>query len=484
VRGLVLLALFSVAALYEAKQVAAFASDDIWWHLRTGMWILSHHAVPVRGLFSQVADRPWVDSDWGFQAILAAAYSVFGLRSASLLLMLSKFLLALLTFVLAGGWRKNFWSVVLLSAAAQYALANLTLIPMFCSVLCFGVELILLLESRRHSDARYLFCLPPLFFLWANLHIQFVNGLLVLGLFLLVLVAEHIMQKLRLRSHPRTGLLPLAPAATTAIFSLVAALITPNSLRLFPEFSATVYGSARFKYFAEMRALHFRQPQDFVLLALAMAAFLALGLERPRDYFKCALMVVSVMLAFRVARDTWFAVFPAIACVAAVLPDATDEKRFPGLRNYEKPIVVSLGLLFVLIAFMRVPSDEVLLRRASKTLPINACDFLRNKHLPGPLFNTSGWSGFLVWYLPEYPVSIDSRLGLYGDRANAQYFALIDGTARLETNPSFAGARTFLLEADSGLAKGLTTLPTLRDQFRVVYQDSLAVVLVRSDVAE
>jgi len=478
-RVVALVAILSAAFVYESYRVAAFSSVDVWGHLRIGFWILSNHAVPDRGVFSQVPDRRWVDSSWGFQVLLAEAYRVFGLRSVCLLLMLFKFFLAAVTFLLAGGWRKNIRSAILLSVAAQYVLLDLPLIPMVCSVLCFGIELLLLLESRRRCDTRYLYWLPPLFLLWANLHIQFVNGLLLLGLFLAAEVAERVLRKSGFQAFPGNGL-SLAGVLTAALLSLAATLVTPNLHHLFPESLTAGYGAAQFKYFAEMHALQFRQPQDFVLLLLVMGAFLALGLQRPRDLFQCALMVVFAMLAFRVARDVWCAALPAIASIASALPESSREGVTPRLRSVERGLVAGLCLLALVLAFIRTPSDQVLLRRAGRSLPIKACNFIRENQLPGPLFNTSSWSGFLIWYLPEYPVSIDSRLTLYGEKANQQYFNLMDGTSRLEENASFVNARTILLEENSGLAKGLTTLPVLRGQFHVAYQDDLAVVLVKN----
>jgi hypothetical protein len=274
----------------------------------------------------------------------------------------------------------------------------------------------------------------------------------------------------------------LGKSAAVAGLSLVATLITPYSFHLIPEIMETGYSHTQFKFFAEMAALRFREPQEFVLLLLVMATFLVLGLQRSRDFFKCALMIVTVMLAFRVQRDVWCVVLPAIAIIAGALPEGLSENELSKNSmawRFEKPLALALSLVVILLAMIHIPSDELLLKRASRSLPIKACNFIRDNQLPGPLFNSYAWGGFLIWYLPEYPVSIDGRLNLYGNEANEQYFKLIDGTIRFEQNPSFARARTLLLQQDVGLAKALTTLPPLRQQFRVAYQDDMAVVLER-----
>lgn len=45
VQTLVLAVLFAAPALMCAH-AACVTDPDIWWHLRTGEWILAHHAVP------------------------------------------------------------------------------------------------------------------------------------------------------------------------------------------------------------------------------------------------------------------------------------------------------------------------------------------------------------------------------------------------------------------------------------------------------
>ena len=104
-RVLVLLVLLTGAPVLEAFRISAFSNGDIWWHLRSGLWILQNHSVPHSGLFSQYADRPWVASSWAFEVLLAAAYKVLGLKAVPVLLMVFKLALAAMTFLLARGGR-------------------------------------------------------------------------------------------------------------------------------------------------------------------------------------------------------------------------------------------------------------------------------------------------------------------------------------------------------------------------------------------
>lgn len=475
-----LVALLATAPVVEALRVSAFSNRDLWWHLRSGLWILQNHSVPRSGLFSQYADRPWVASSWAFEALMAAAYKLLGLRAVPILLMAFKLALAVVTFLLARGWRGVFWGAVGLSAIAQYVLVDLQPLPNFFSILFFGVELILLLQSRRTADLHSLFWLPLLFLLWANFDSQFLNGLLLLGLYLLAEFTEFLLHRFGASGiSPPAHSLPKITAL--AGLSVIATCLTPYWFQLFPSVSQIAYGRLEFEYFQEMSAFAFRRPEQFVLLLLVMAAFLVLGRQRSRDLFKLGVMAAGAMLAFRVQRDAWCVALPAIAVIGDALADYVPEATPPrgSHRKWEKPLVAMLTLVVFLAASLRVPNNESLMRRDSRVLPVKACDYIRANHLPPPLYNAYAWGGFLTWYLPEYPVAIDGRVNLYGNEINQRYLHAAEGKQRLETDPSFMSARTILLERGSGMTEALTTLPALRAQFRVVYQDDIATILVR-----
>ena len=452
VRIAALLLLLTFAAIYESFRITAITNGDIWWQLRTGLWIVQNHAFPRDGLFSQYADRPWVDFSWGFEVLAAGVYKLLGLRAFPALLMGFKLALAAVTFLLARGGRGSFWGAVLLSAIAQYVIVDLPPLPIVFSILFFGVELLLLLQSRRCRDVRPLFWLPLLFFLWANLHGQFLNGLILLGLYLAAEVAEFMLHISGVSSFSAPAH-SLAKVFAIAGLSVAATLLTPYLFQLFPSAVQTAYSKVLFEHFQGMQALGFRRPQHFVLLLLVMTAFLTLGRQHSRDLFKLVVMGVFVMLAFRVQRDVWCVVFPAIAVIADALPDcqpALEPRRCSPGWKWEKRLVAVLVLAVFLAAIIRIPSSNALMDQASRVFPVKACDFIRANQLPGPLFNTYSWGGFLIWYLPEYPVAIDGRLNLYGDEINDRYFKVTDGTQRLETDPDFTRARTILLARNAG----------------------------------
>ena len=94
----------------------------------------------------------------------------------------------------------------------------------------------------------------------------------------------------------------------------------------------------------------------------------------------------------------------------------------------------------------------------------------------GPLYNSFDWGGFLIFYMPQYPVSIDGRTDLYGDAVDEQYYATQEAEPSYTTDPALNEAGVVILKNKFPIAKMLLT----DRRFRVIYRDDLAVVLVRN----
>jgi hypothetical protein len=132
----------------------------------------------------------------------------------------------------------------------------------------------------------------------------------------------------------------------------------------------------------------------------------------------------------------------------------------------------------LIVGMAQLPDSKALMNRISQNFPVKACDYIVANTLSKPLFNEYSWGSFLTWYLPEYPVVVDSRVELYGDDMLTKYFDVVGGKERLDSDPMVARAGTLLLERNSAMAKALKLLPALSSQYRLVYSDDLADIFV------
>ena len=475
VRMLVFVLLLAFSAILECLKLSALRDPEIWGHLRIGTWILEHRSLPDSGLFSQASGLPWRDLSWGFDTLVALLYRVVGLRTLPPLQVCFRVALAIVTFLVAGGWR-NFWSAAVLSAGAQYILFSIRPFATYVSLTFLGVELLLLLDARESGKLRALFALPLLLFLWANLDLGFVYGVVLYVLFLAVLLIEAWDKSSQSRWFDHSAVkISLPTAAGIGGACLIAGCFTPNTFHAYASFFAGEFSRVN-PSLPGYTAMGFRQPQDYALMLLAMTAFLSLGLLRSRDIFLAGVLCGSTALAFYAQRDSWLLTLASVAVVGHVFLRKGGNLQ-PGrwfLWDWRYFALVGAALALTFFVFViRVPrKPDVLLSKAAEKLPVHAADYLRQHPAPAPLFNSYLWGGFLTWYLPEYPVAIDARRGLYPEDQEVDYFKFMNAEIPFRDFPPMKDARTVLLDKTSVMGEALRGVRG----FQVLYEDDISIV--------
>jgi hypothetical protein len=466
-----LVLLLSAGAIVESARLSALHDEQIWGHLRAGAWILENKAWPHTGLFSQAANLPWRDFNWGYDVMGALMFRIFRLRAVPALLMSFRLALAALTFALAGGLKENFWSALVLSTAAQYLLDVMGPGPACASVVLFGIELLLLLEIRRSENLPLLYVLPILFLLWANVDIGFVYGIGLYALFLVGLSLEQTKWFAARRAQIAIDRAWLAGAAC-----VVASMVTPYGYHGFAAFFAEELSAAN-DYLPSHLAMSFHRPQDYVLLLLAMAASLALGVRRSRNFFLLTSLAAGAVLAFHGQREGWLVVLVSVAVIGDSIL-ASDNEPAPPMKHDWKWQAIAAGLASaaVVSGLLRIPrSGEQLLAKVAESYPVAASNYIREHHLPYPLFNSYRWGSFLTWYLPEYPVATDGRRGLYPEEEESNYFKVMNVEVPYQSFEPMARSRTLLMDKSDVLADALRGV----SGFQVAYEDHIAVVLLQ-----
>jgi hypothetical protein len=476
--------LFALTALIVGVGTECFSTKlpvldpDVWWHLSVGQWIVQHRALPHAGIFSwTAADRPWMAYSWGYEVLLSRSYDWFGFMGMALFGTALTTAVALALFWMVHRLSGRFWVAWTLSIVVYSAfLFNIMPRPVFFTMLLFTLTLTLILDAHRSGRIQLLYWLPLLFLLWANLHIQFIYGLFAIGLF----AGINLLQRLAIsfRLHPgflQVPALPLTPLFAVLACCLLTTCVGPYSFHLY---EAVVHiSSAKFMYtmITELQALNFAGMSHFVELLLAAAAYFALGWQRKLDPFKLALLVAASVFAFRTTRDAWFICITAAAVVADI--PAPPGKRSQPIRLPEGGLVAVAALfLLVLVARNTDFNSGGLDRAISSQFPVDAVNFLRRNPAAGPLYNSFDWGGFLIFYMPQYPVAIDGRTDLYGDDLDRQFYASENADPSYATDPYLNEAGVVILKNQFPLAR---ILPTDR-RFRVIYRDDLAVVLARN----
>jgi hypothetical protein len=478
--------LFTVGALQEARHLESLTESSVWLQLRTGSWILDHHSVPRLGLFSRFDELSWADSNWGSQILLAVLYRMIGLRAIPVMQMVLRTLVAMSVFLLAGGRRGGFWWAIALSLCAQIAMFNSSTNSLLLNAVLLSVELWALFASRAKGRQGLLLWMPLLMLAWANLDWHFVFGLFVLLLFLGATLVQQICGD-KAYANVRSPV-PSARIAMIAAASCVASLLSPSSYYSYAAAWQNWLGEVELTLIPEMKPMNFRTPEHFLLMLLTMLAFLAIGRQQTKDPFKLVLLAVSACIGFAFQSETWITAVVSVAVLGDVFFAANDG---PDELSYSSKsalwAVPAIVLIIFVLSASRIPSStDALLEVTARKLPVRACNFIRLNHLPAPIFNELPWGDFLIWYLPGYPVSIDSRHDLYGEETLKSYYQVATGRRLSSEYPALSAANTFILSTENGLVRIPQMYPNPQaifqqafPGFHEVYRDNLAVVLTK-----
>jgi hypothetical protein len=466
---MVLALLFAVPALL-CVHVRGVDDPDVWWHLATGQWILQHHTVPHVDPFSVLAGRPWQAYSWLFEVVLAGLFQRLGLVGIVAYTGTMVLAITVAIYSMVRRLQADASVTILLTLAATYSLGHLyTPRPWMFTILFFVIELTILSEARRTGGLRGLLWIPVIFALWANLHIEYVHGLLVLGLAFAESLAAcwWSAAETRLRPAAMGGILLACAAAT---------LVNPYGWHvyrvIFDYSSRMATSSSAINSVSEMQAMPFRDAGDFLILLFAMAATAALAYRRRFVLFETALLLFAVVLSFRSQRDLWMTAVVS----AMILASGITINRKPALRNtkFTVPVTVLAAALLLPIAFrIKHVGNPQLQAEVNRTFPAAAVRFIRDHGYAGPLYDDYDWGGYLIWSL-HLPVVMDGRASFYGDQQINRSLATWAAAPDWAADAQLASTGVVLGPVKAALTQLLRNDPN----FQLVYEDKLAAVFI------
>lgn len=463
VPAILLAAIYAIPIVASLRPVDDF---DLWWHLSIGKWVCEHRAVPITDPLSRWgADKTWVAYSWLFEVLAYWLYTVFGLAGIVAYRVSMSLAVVAALHRLIRRREPRFLVATCLTAAAAFALTPLFNERTWLFTILFGIlTLDVVLDLRDGSCGRGVWLLPFVYVLWANLHIQFVYGLFLLGLACL--------------PYPgwRCGLVKRCLLTGLCV---LATLANPYHVRIYGVVLEIATQPGALHYINELRALEFRDAADWVVLLFGVAAVFALGRRRHLSGFEVLLLASTGFFAFRSMRDSWFLVLAAAAILANGAASALRTELPLGERTrHRSPGYVATALLagFIgLLCWQRHLSEENQWRKVASKFPLEAAAVVAERGYAGPLFNGYDWGGFLSWTLPKLPVVLDGRANLHGDERIQRLRNTWMVGPGWRDDPDLESAGVVLAYVRSPLGCVLELDP----RFTLVHEDTVARVFVR-----
>ena len=453
-----LVTLITFIALF-AMAVRTPVDTDMYWHLRTGQYILETRTIPSADPFSWTAlGLPWVDVHWLSQVMLYGTYAVLGMPGLAVLVAA----LVVLAFVfvwkqMEGGPFVRAFIVVLAAAAAgavwtpRSQMATFVFTPL--------IAYLVYLYKWKQTDRLWL--IPIVFVLWVNLHGGYISGFIVLGAVLAGEIAN------RLLGFDGPEMLSWKRWRKLLIITLISGavlLINPYTVAALQLPFKTVNIGVLQDFIEEWAAPNFHELYQQPMVWMLLLTLVIIGWSGRRlDATDAALLVIFAYISFLARRNIGlFAVIcaPILSRHATALIGRYRWGQRPLSRG--KPIVNWIILLLILgaaslkVLLPIVPAAQA--QGEAKILPVKAADWIVANRPEGKLFNSYNWGGYLLWRLwPAYPIYADGRTDVYPNAFLQEYLQIVTGQKDAPALFDERGIRTVIVEQESPLVAQLSS---------------------------
>jgi hypothetical protein len=464
---------------------------DVGWHIRTGEYILDHHAVPHHDLYSfSKPNAAWYAWEWLTDVIDGSLFRLAGLKG---IVLLAGVVIALFstTLIRRMVWRGTHLFIAMVIALMAVGAASIHFLarPHIFTMLLLSIS-VWLIEADRKAPSHRIWLLVPITIVWTNLHGGVLALLAVLGLTAAGMAVESWM------SHGgwRGALRGASRYATLAAACAGATLVNPYGYGLHTHIIEYLRSDWIRSVIQEFQSPSFRNENMLQFEALMLVGLMVAGLLLKRRHIVEPLWIVffAYMSLSSVRHVPLFAtvVAPVIAAeiaewwktwtadagkgsIAKIVNSMAADSLAGFRRSSAWPAIVVVALILIQHP-IPWPTDF-----PAEIFPVQMTHEHASEILHSRLMTTDQWADFLIFTNPQQKVFVDGRSDFYGPEVGNQYIHMMNGQwdwQQIMTKYAFDAA---LLPVESSL----TQLLKLSPDWRVVADDGKRILFTRGHLA-
>jgi len=445
---------------------------DLWWHLKTGEAILRTHHWPTVDPYSfTMLGQPWMAAEWLGDVVFALIARIGGVRAMDIFLIALGAAIMIALYVLAtlrsGNSKAGFAAAAIFSSLA---FASFNLRPQMFGYL-FLVLLLIVLERFRKGHLGSLWFLPPLILIWINTHGSWIIGLGVVFVFWVGGIF-----KIKLGQLDTTPWTHSQRCRISFVFLLCLLTIplTPygTKLAMYP-FEVASQLPLSVANIMEWLPMPFNLSGGKLFLGLVVGLFftqVALKLRWRLDEF--VLFLFGTMMACLHMRFLLLFVpfaAPLVAVIFALWLPKYDRAKNIYLLN----AAIIVGVIGWMIYYL--PTTPYVKQKIREQFPVDAVQYMAQHPVPGAMFDSYGFGGYLIW--TGHSVFIDGRSELY-ERGGilSAYIQIADVKPGTLAVLRSYGIDSVLIGNNAPLG----TLLSESAEWQRVYTDNLSAIYVRT----
>ena len=475
--------LFIVVVMLMVFGIATITptDTDMWWHLRAGDEMWHQGKILLQDAFSYTrAGAPWVNAFWLSDLGLFGLLKLGGFFAITIAVALIAVMLMSIIYIHMDG---NIYLRGLLILLAMIAIhPNWSARPQLMSFLLLAF-LDYFLDRHRHVKPQPLWILVLIFALWGNLHGGFIWGTLLLSAIIIGEILDNLSDNQPIVSWKGIGNLTL-----WSILASFAISFNPNGFSLWrlPFDQIRVSSSIE-----EWLSPDFHQFYSHPLLWLLFLLIISIAYSGKRMSFVDLFKGLGFTYLFFVAQRN---MGPFVIILLPIIARHLD----PAIRSFSKASIIESIKNKILQATSKEPIQKfnfvinttlasflttcLLLnlyfisspQYMNEKLPWRAVQWIDDNQPPGPIFNSYNWGGYLTWKLRKYPVFIDGRADLYGNKLINEWTEINNGSDKGLSLLNSHRINLLFLESNSPLSERLP-----KHEWTKTYGDSKITIYTR-----
>jgi hypothetical protein len=451
---------------------------DIFWHLVTGQWMVDHHQIVSKDLFTfTVAGQRWIDPEYLTEIVAYLFFKVGGLTAVSLLFGAVSFVGFILIWV-----RVRLEHANLVIAAVLIGIAGLGGVEVWgprpqMVTFTFTCLEVLWLDRYLRGKSRAIYWLPLVMIVWANLHGGFLFGLVPVGIAAFV-EAVHWARRVDGDVHKRrTRNLLLVLVGCVA-----AAVVNPNGIHLYGYVIQPQFSAVQQSFIAEWQSPNFHVLEERGFEVMLLLVPLAFMFRRPSLWDVCLTLAVSYLALSAVRHSETPMLIWSFTAGWERMDLANRVRQWMAPRGRE--MLAGAAAIFAIAVlgtgyFVHSTLGHQA-RATAANFPVGASNWLAAHPDVGTrMFDQYGWGGYLIYRFYPDP---NRRVFSFGE-ATLLGNTIMQEVADVETgNPDW---QQIFARWDIDYVVDVPEAPEVLalevdPQWTRVYDDGLAVIMVKN----
>lgn len=456
------------------------SDPDLGWHLKYGEYFLRHGQILRDNIFStMMPDFKWANGQWGTDVLTYIFFRFGGFFG----LTLAAAVIVTLTFYFFG------------KAAKFQLVEKAILFPLFVyletpvnsvsfrgqqiSLMMTGIMCLILSRYKPHS--KILFWLPLLYLFWANIHEQFLLGLLILGTWMgISIIRDFFVLKDERNRVYREAIYFIFIFFITFFVTFINPFFAGIHIDALIHFgNPYLKDVAEYLPFVFLSKLWWTQVVVGVLVVLSIIfLYFTGGLLKSLPIIGAAFLMLA--FSFDVRRYAWMAyylIFPILLPLATFLtPDQKRNKLYYSLFLSVISLCMIVFFKWPISVYTTVTWDKYCQSNNVACSPASA-EYLQQHKLSGNLLSLYGWGGWLIWNYPDIKPGIDGRMHVWekdGYSAFGEYYKYEQNLADIDKSKY----SVVYMSPGKPIYKRLERLVEA-GRWKKMYEDKLAGVFVR-----